>query len=236
MCGFDDTSTDSDGTIVSRVWDFGDGRGGSGKTPQHTYAAGGSYSVRVTVTDDDGASSVRTLTVTASAGGTNIPPMPNFNRPCTSRTCTFTDRTSENDGSIVARSWDFGDGTTSTAASPTHSYASDGSWLATLQVMDNSGATQWTSMPVTVASGRTALPPFASFTFPCAGLVCTFTDYTNDQDGSVVAWNWEFGDGATSTQRNVVHVYPYAGSFHVRLTVTDNDGNVHTRIRRVVTN
>jgi PKD repeat protein len=236
MCGFDDTSTDSDGTIVSRVWDFGDGRGGSGKTPQHTYAAGGSYPVRVTVTDDDGASIVRTTTVSVSGSSANIPPMPNFVRPCTSRTCSFTDRTSDSDGTVVSMLWDFGDGATSTSSSPTHTYAADGTFMATLRITDDAGATQWTSMPVLVANGRASLPPFGSYTFPCAGLVCTFTDFTNDPDGSVVTWRWEFGDGTTSTQRNVVHTYPYAGSFHVRLTVTDNDGNVHTRIRRVVTN
>ncbi|HLL00997.1 MAG TPA: S8 family serine peptidase [Myxococcaceae bacterium] len=66
-CSFTDTSTDSDGTIASRLWNFGDGTSSTAQSPSRTYAAAGTYTVSLTVTDSQGLSSTRTQTVTASA-------------------------------------------------------------------------------------------------------------------------------------------------------------------------
>jgi PKD repeat protein len=66
---FTDASTDSDGTIASRSWNFGDGTSSTATSPGKTYAAAGTYTVTLTVTDDDGASNTRTAQVTVSAGG-----------------------------------------------------------------------------------------------------------------------------------------------------------------------
>lgn len=71
-CDFDGSgSTDSDGTIASYSWDFGDGSTGSGVTASHSYSADGTYSVTLTVTDDEGAtdSSTQSVSVTDSSGG-----------------------------------------------------------------------------------------------------------------------------------------------------------------------
>jgi serine protease len=66
---FTDSSTDSDGTIVSRSWNFGDGGTSTATSPSHTYASAGTYSVSLTVTDDDGAPNTRTQSVTVTSGG-----------------------------------------------------------------------------------------------------------------------------------------------------------------------
>jgi xanthomonalisin len=66
---FTDASTDSDGSIVSRSWNFGDGNSSSSTSPSHTYAAAGTYNVTLTVTDDDGATDDKTTPVTVSGGG-----------------------------------------------------------------------------------------------------------------------------------------------------------------------
>jgi PKD repeat protein len=72
-CGFDGSgSTDSDGSITSYAWDFGDGATGTGVTPQHTYAAAGTYTVKLTVTDDRGGTDTASQQVKVAANATNI--------------------------------------------------------------------------------------------------------------------------------------------------------------------
>jgi PKD repeat protein len=84
-------------------------------------------------------------------GGTpNQPPTASFTPACTNLSCSFTDSSSDGDGSIKSWSWAFGDGTTSALASPTHNYGATGSYTVTLTVTDNLGAKGSTSQTVTV--------------------------------------------------------------------------------------
>ncbi|HEX2249422.1 MAG TPA: galactose oxidase-like domain-containing protein, partial [Gemmatimonadales bacterium] len=66
-------------------------------------------------------------------------------------------------------------------------------------------------------------PPNAGFSSSCTGLTCSFTDRSTD-DGTVIAWSWNFGDGGTSTARNPTRTYANAGTYTVVLTVTDDRG------------
>ena len=65
---FSDSSSDSDGSIASRSWNFGDGSSSTATNPSRTYAAGGTYNVTLTVTDNAGASASKTSAVTVSSG------------------------------------------------------------------------------------------------------------------------------------------------------------------------
>jgi serine protease len=70
------------------------------------------------------------------------------------------------------------------------------------------------------------IPPTADFTFAANLLQVTFTDQSTDPDGVIVSWNWDFGDGGTSTVQNPIHNYTANGTYNVTLTVTDNEGAV----------
>lgn len=89
-------------------------------------------------------------------GGTpppNTPPTAGFSYSCTGLTCSFTDTSSDPDGTIASRSWAFGDGATSTAAAPSHTYAAGGTYSVALTATDDDGAADTESKPVTVSAG-----------------------------------------------------------------------------------
>lgn len=69
--------------------------------------------------------------------------------------------------------------------------------------------------------------PVAAFSSSVSGLDVTFTDLSTDDDGTIVAWDWDFGDGSShGTTQNPVHTYAAGGTKTVTLTVTDNAGGV----------
>jgi len=153
---FTDTSTDSDGTIASRVWNFGDGTATSTlASPSHAFAKAGTYTVTLTVTDNGGAQSSTTKSITVSTTPpVNVPPVASFTNSIAGLTVNFTDTSTDSDGSIASRSWNFGDGTTSTLANPAKSYTAAGTYTVSLTVTDNAGAKTTTTKTVTVVSSN----------------------------------------------------------------------------------
>ena len=231
-CNFTSTSSDPDGSIASYAWAFGDG--GTANTPNasHSYAAAGSYTVTLTVTDNQGATNASSQIVTVSAA--NQAPTANFTSSCSGLTCSFTSTSSDPDGSIASYSWTFGDGATSTAQNPSRTYAAGGTYTVTLTVTDNQGAQSApTSNSVTVTASNQA--PTANFTFSCSGLTCNFTSTSSDPDGSIASYSWTFGDGATSTAQNPSRTYAAGGTYTVTLRVTDNQGAQSTTTSKTVT-
>ena len=79
-------------------------------------------------------------------------------------------------------------------------------------------------------------PPVANFTASPNGLTVAFTDTSSDSDGSIVSRSWNFGDGGSSTATNPGHAYATAGTYNVRLTVTDNDGASNSKTLPVTVN
>jgi len=77
-------------------------------------------------------------------------------------------------------------------------------------------------------------PPVADFTYTINGLTVTFIDQSYDPDGYIVSWDWDFGDGSTSTQQNPIHTYISEGTYNVNLTVTDNEG-ANSTVTKVIT-
>src|SRR3989449_960331 len=145
----------------------------------------------------------------------NQAPTAAFTASCPALTCSFTDQSSDPDGSVTSWQWTFGDGTTgATAQNPSHTYSAGGSYTVTLTVTDNQGAPN--SVTHSVAPSQPNQPPTAAFTASCPALTCSFTDQSSDPDGSVTSWQWTFGDGTSgSTTQNPSHTYS-AGGYNAR--------------------
>jgi xanthomonalisin len=84
---------------------------------------------------------------------TNNPPVANFSDTTSGLTANFTDSSTDSDGNIASRAWNFGDGGTSTATNPSHTYTAAGTYTVSLQVTDNGGASNTKTQSVTVSSG-----------------------------------------------------------------------------------
>ena len=143
-------SSDSDGTVASYAWDFGDGANGTGASPNHTYASAGSYDVVLTVTDNEGGTGAVTHTVVAVA---NAKPVAAFTSSVNNLVVSFNGSgSSDSDGTVASYSWNFGDGQNGTGASPNHTYAAAGTFDVVLTVTDNDGATDSVTHSVTAVA------------------------------------------------------------------------------------
>jgi hypothetical protein len=247
---FTDISTDTDGTIVSWNWDFGDKTTDTTKNPSHTYAVAGTYQVVLTVTDNGGKTGSITIRVTVNPLVNQPPVISNITGTQTSfkpLIGTFSETSSDPDGFISQWDWNFGDGqvfsTTNIALkNPTHTYANPGTYTVTLTVTDDglpdgtNKRTATSSIPNFVISPPPAnIPPVALFTVDTnnafAPLKVNFTDNSTDADGKIVSWLWEFELGSTlffnaqTYQKIVSHTFTKSGTYPVKLTVTD-DGNL----------
>src|SRR5204863_9105933 len=120
-CSFTYTSSDPDGSIASCICTCGDEPTALPPFPTRRSSDLGTYSVKLTVTDNAGATGTVTHSVTVSAP--NQAPTAAFTRNCTGLDSRFVDQSSAADGSIESRSWTFGDGATSTSQNPSHSYS-----------------------------------------------------------------------------------------------------------------
>jgi len=222
-CEFTDGSSDPDGHITAWQWAFGDGVTSSEQHASHSYATDGIYTVTLTVTDNEGVQGVVSRQITAGTPP-NQQPTADFSFTCTGLGCSFTDGSGDPDGNVDSWAWDFGDGATSVSQNPSHTYASSGTYTVALAITDDDDAPATASKSVTVIAPPPNVNPTAGFTFSCAGLACSFTDGSIDQDGTVTGWSWNFGDGTTSTSRNPSKTYATAATRTVTLTVTDNRG------------
>jgi PKD repeat protein len=205
-------------------WDFGDGTSGTGQNPDHVYRAEGVYTVRLTASD--GYTS-NTLTKKDYITVVNIPSADftaDKTKGISPLTVYFTDKSTANPTGWL---WNFGDGTTSTLQNPMHVYTTHGDavtnqYTVTLTATNVNGQGTETKLDyITVTQ-----TPIAEFTVDDrqgkAPFIVKFHDLSA---GNPTRWFWEFGDAGTSTEQNPTHVYPFEGSYDVRLTVTNQYGS-----------
>jgi PKD repeat protein len=198
-------------------WDFGDGNNSTAQNPTHIYNVPGNYTVKLTVTNACG--SVETTKASYIHVDACTPPAPLFSGSPTSGnvplTVTFTDQST---GSPVFRNWDFGDGTTSTAPSPAHQYATPGTYTVALTVGSDCDTLTLTKPNYIVVIDTVSAKFMADVTSGCAPVAVQFTDQST---GPVTSWSWDFGDGTNSTEQNPAHTFAAAGNYTVKLTVTN---------------
>jgi PKD repeat protein len=146
--------------------------------------------------------------------------------PLTGEAVAFDASTTTDPGhAITSYQWSFGDGASATGASPSHVYAHAGTYVATLTVGDDAGNSRAVSHVVTI-TGR---PPTAAFAADTANPTATQPlgfdgSGSSDPDGTIAAYEWDFGDGGEGSGAHPTHSYAHSGDYTVTLIVVDNDG------------
>lgn len=139
-------------------------------------------------------------------------------------TISFSNQSSVPGGGIFSSNWNFGDASSSTDKDPVHPYTTPGPHQVTLSVSSAQGCT--TQLVKTLPAFLRK--PAVNFTVNpdtlCQGTPSVFTDYSSAQGSTIQTWNWSFGDGSTSTQKDPIKNYQLPGTYRVRLTVLNAQG------------
>ncbi len=159
-------SYDPEGVTLSYAWTFGDGATSTAANPSHTYQAAGTYSASLQVSDGVNTTTSSNITIKVSSAGSNQPPIANASATPTSGAApllvSFSSAgSSDPEGAALTYNWTFGDGTTSTAANPTHTYSNAGAYIAQLTVSDGTNATASAILNISVSVAGNPLPAVA---------------------------------------------------------------------------
>ncbi len=207
-----------------------------GKQVSHTFRGAGTYPVTLTVYDFLGQSSTANTTVTtqgdnAPVAATGGPYM--FDESTASQgkwVASLNATGSSDDHGIAEYTWDFGDGTTGTGSTSTHTYNTKGPHIITLVVKDHANLTDSDQGVVSFSSSN---PPTAAFTGPATidegaanqnKWTANFNASSSSDDFGIWKYEWQFGDGGTGTGVNASHGYNATGTYDVTLTVFDHAG------------
>ncbi|MFQ5805310.1 MAG: PKD domain-containing protein [Phycisphaerae bacterium] len=159
----------------------------------------------------------------------NLPPTPVITsdviRGVAPLTVRFSSDRSTDDGLIVSRRWDFGDGNTSQEISPRHTFATTGDFTVSLTLTDDFDAEAARSVVIAVTEAPVAVIAVDPASAESAPAVINFDGSASfDPDGEIVEYQWDFGDGSREFLQVLTHVYASPGTFRARLTVTDDKG------------
>jgi gliding motility-associated-like protein len=216
------------------TWDFGDGNTGTGQNITHVFpSTPNQFTVTLTINNPNvcGGNAIRSKTVTFN----RVAPTAKFGftTSCNNLSVAFQDSSIIGAGAqIVSYSWDFGDGNTSSAQSPTHNYLNFGTYNVRLIVESND---QCNSKDTMIKVVNVAAKPVANFSFTngCYTQPFQFNDISTIATGNITNWYWNFGDGNTSGLKNPIHTYLASGSYAVKLVVTSGFDCVSDTFTRI---
>lgn len=207
--------------IATYIWNFGDGTTSGGPAPVHVYTNYDTLSISLVVIDSLGCTDtlvkpdVLALYPSRIAGFTGVP----FSGCAPYLSTVLPDIISPEP--VASYLWDFGDGNTSTAATPFHTWANPGIYDVKLSITTTNGCTANLTLAKAV---DIAQRPVANFTaaplIACANSDISLTDQST---GLVTAWKWDFGDGNTSSSQNPMHYYIDTGSFDIILVARNRE-------------
>ena len=201
------TSTDP---VASYMWDFGNSITSTLPNPTYTFTPG-NYDIQLIITTTNGCKDTVIVPQGVKAA---IKPNTNFSATprdvCARMPVQFSDLSI---GLITKWDWNFGDGTHSNLQNPTYGYQDTGLFTITL-IVENNGCFDTLSIPNYIH----VKPPIAIFTVAGSCAKKYFKVFT-DQSIGADTWNWNFGDGTTSTSQNPTHTYSSVGTYSVTLTV-----------------
>jgi PKD repeat protein len=231
-------------SIVSYLWDFGNGRTGSGARTSSFFSTAGTYTVKLTVTNDRGFSNSTSQSIsikavasatadfTASPQTVGVGERVNVDASASKPT---------GDRFLIEYNWTWGDGGRSSGLLSSHSYSQAGSYSITLTVVDSSGRTATATKTVTVGTG---LLPTANFSFsptaPVPNDVVNFdaTLSVAPPGRTIRNYEWNFGDGSAvlsgPNEARPQHRFGQAGTFIVTLTVTDSNNAKSTAVTKTI--
>jgi PKD repeat protein len=218
---FFDQSSQINGYITARKWNFGDGSPvDTNQNPTHIFALPGSYNVLLIVTGSAGCididSSYQMITILEN-------PVVNFTtiEQCEGNLVQFIDGSNIGGGVALNYDWDYGDGSPHNyIKSPFHIY-SQGTYTVTLTVNAPGGCSRSISKQVDSYAQQVADFSFAGL---CKGQLTYLTDQTTIANGSITYWDWDLGDNWHDYTQNPSHIYPGVGNYKVFLTTRSNGG------------
>jgi len=257
MINFTDKSYDLDGSIVNWTWDFGDGNISYERNATHAYARNGTYTVNLTVRDDDGEanSTLRNIIISPN-NAPNTPSKPSGSSSgYTGIRYTYSTSAIDIDGDRVRYYFDWGDGTgawtdfvdSGQFAMKKHEWNEQGVYNVKVKARDEHGAESDWSQIKTVTIATINNPPncslSANLTSGCAPLSVTFSINSSDKDGSISSWQLDIDNdgiaeysGSGNPPSIKKHVYQNAGTYTAKLTVWDNKGVTANDILMIVVN
>lgn len=218
---FIDKTVSFNGPVTSYKWEFGDGSNATIKNPSHLYQTPGIKNIKLAVQDGKGCKKDITKPLTWQP----VPPLliiqPSTFNGCTPGSVTFNNLSRPIDSTYSIK-WNFGDGNSSSAVSPTHSYTLPGTYSISLEVTSPIGCKTSRSFTDWIKISQGAKADFEY----SPERVTSFNNTVNFSDKSIFAtrWQWFFGNKGFSTRQNPTFTFKDTGFHSIKLVVANQFG------------